>query len=184
AEAGTACPICMTHAVVPSLRLSPEIAEQWLPRLLVADNDPRSLPATQKRAVTFGTGMTEKQGGSDVRRNTTRAVRQADGSYRITGHKFFFSAPMWDAHLILAQTEQGLSCFLLPRVLPDGSLNEVRIQRLKDKLGDWANASSEVEFQEATAYLVGEEGRGVPTIIEIVSLTRLDCMLGSAGLMR
>src|SRR5690606_6512292 len=134
--------------------------------------------------VTFGMGMTEKQGGSDVRRNTTRAVRQADGSYRITGHKFFFSAPMCDAHLILAQTEQGLSCFLLPRVLPDGSLNEVRIQRLKDKLGDWANASSEVEFQEATAYLVGEEGRGVPTIIEMVSLTRLDCMLGSAGLMR
>ena len=184
AEAGTACPICMTHAVVPSLRLSPEIAEQWLPRLLVADYDPRCLPATQKRAVTFGMGMTEKQGGSDVRRNTTRAVRQADGSYRITGHKFFFSAPMCDAHLILAQAEQGLSCFLLPRVLPDGSLNEVRIQRLKDKLGDWANASSEVEFQEATAYLVGEEGRGVPTIIEMVSLTRLDCMLGSAGLMR
>ncbi|MHB9797406.1 isovaleryl-CoA dehydrogenase [Pseudomonas sp. MT3] len=184
ADAGTCCPLTMTHACIPSLMHSPEIAKEWIPRILATEYDPRTLPANQKTALTIGMGMTEKQGGSDVRRNTTRAIAQADGSYRIVGHKFFFSAPLCDAHLILAQAEGGLSCFLLPRVLPDGSLNDVRIQRLKDKLGDWSNASSEVEFQGATAHLIGVEGRGVPAIIEMVSLTRLDCMIGSTALMR
>lgn len=184
AEAGTACPLTMTHAAVPALRTTPTIAHEWVPRITSTVYDPRTLPASQKTAVTIGMGMTEKQGGSDVRANTTVAHRQSDGSYEIVGHKFFFSAPMCDAHLVLAKTDAGLGCFLLPRVLPNGDLNAVRIQRLKDKLGDWSNASSEVEFTGATAYLVGPEGRGVPTIIEMVSLTRLDCMLGSAALMR
>lgn len=183
-DAGTGCPLTMTHAAIPTLRHSPELASQWIPRLTATAYDPRTLPAQQKTACTMGMGMTEKQGGSDVRSNTSRAVRQADGSYEIVGHKFFFSAPMCDAHLVLAQAEAGLSCFLMPRVLPDGSLNAVRIQRLKDKLGDWSNASSEVEFQGAAAHLVGAEGRGVPTIIEMVKLTRLDCMLGSSAQMR
>jgi putative acyl-CoA dehydrogenase len=126
-------------------------------------------------------GMTEKQGGSDVRSNRTRATRLADGSYELVGHKWFFSAPMSDAHLVLAQAEGGLSCFLLPRSLPTAGNNAVRIQRLKDKLGDWSNASAEVEFEGAHALLVGEEGRGIPTIIEMVALTRLDCLTGSAG---
>lgn len=184
ADAGTGCPLTMTHACVPALQHSPEIAEQWIPRILASEYDPKTLPADKKTAVTIGMGMTEKQGGSDVRRNTTHAIQQADGSYMVTGHKFFFSAPLCDAHLILAQTKGGLSCLLLPRVLPDGSMNEVRIQRLKDKLGDCSNASSEVEFQGAKAFLIGSEGRGVPVIIEMVSLTRLDCMIGSTGLMR
>jgi putative acyl-CoA dehydrogenase len=184
ADAGTGCPLTMTHAVIPALMHSPEIVKEWMPKIISTEYDPRTLPLSQKTAVTIGMGMTEKQGGSDVRRNTTRAVAQADGSYQIIGHKFFFSAPLCDAHLVLAQAEGGLSCFLLPRVLPDGRLNEVRIQRLKDKLGDWSNASSEVEFQGATAYLVGAEGRGVPVIIDMVSLTRLDCMIGSTALMR
>ncbi|WP_121222988.1 acyl-CoA dehydrogenase family protein, partial [Pseudomonas aeruginosa] len=184
ADAGTGCPLTMTHAVVPALLHSPEISKEWVSRITSGRYDPRTVPATQKGGVTIGMGMTEKQGGSDVRRNTTRAIAQADGSYRIIGHKFFFSAPFCDAHLILAQAEGGLSCFLLPRVLEDGSLNEVRIQRLKDKLGDWSNASSEVEFQGAVAYLVGAEGRGVPVIIDMVSLTRLDCMIGSTGMMK
>ena len=183
-DAGTGCPLTMTHAAIPTLRHTPELAAQWIPRLTATAYDPRTLPAARKTACTMGMGMTEKQGGSDVRANTTRAVQQADGSYEIVGHKFFFSAPMCDAHLVLAQAEGGLSCFLLPRVLPDGSLNAVRIQRLKDKLGDWSNASSEVEFQGATAHLVGAEGRGVPTIIEMVKLTRLDCMIGSSAQMR
>lgn len=184
ADAGTGCPLTMTHAVIPAIQSSPEIAKTWLPLITAADYDPRPLPFDQKRACTVGMGMTEKQGGSDVRSNTTRAYPQADDSYKLVGHKFFFSAPMCDAHLVLAQLDGGLSCFLMPRVLADGSLNEVRIQRLKDKLGDWSNASSEVEFQGATAYLVGAEGRGVPTIIEMVALTRLDCVVGSAALMR
>jgi putative acyl-CoA dehydrogenase len=184
ADAGTACPLTMTHAVVPALRMSPAMADEWVPRVTATAYDPRTLPAHQKTAATIGMGMTEKQGGSDVRANTTVAHPQADGSYEIVGHKFFFSAPMCDAHLVLAQTQAGLGCFLLPRVLPNGELNAVRIQRLKDKLGDWSNASSEVEFTGATAWLVGAEGRGVPTIIEMVALTRLDCMVGSAALMR
>lgn len=184
ADAGTCCPLTMTYASIPALRNSPELAAQWVPRLLSSDYDPRTLPAERKRGCTIGMGMTEKQGGSDVRSNTTQALLQPDGSYRLIGHKFFFSAPMCDAHLVLAQTGQGIGCFLLPRVLPDGSLNAVRIQRLKDKLGDWSNASSEVEFLGATAWLVGQEGRGVATILEMVALTRLDCMIGSASMMR
>ncbi|MBV8249809.1 MAG: isovaleryl-CoA dehydrogenase [Comamonas sp.] len=184
AEAGTGCPLTMTHAAIPVLRHSPALSQEWLPRILGSVYDPRSLPQAQKTACTVGMGMTEKQGGTDVRANTTRALRQSDGSYEIVGHKFFFSAPMCDAHLVLAQAEGGLSCFLLPRVLPDGSLNAVRIQRLKDKLGDWSNASSEVEFLGATAHLVGGEGRGVATILEMVALTRLDCAVGSAAGMR
>ena len=184
AEAGTGCPLTMTHAAVPVLQRSPELAKTWLPKILGSEYDPRSLPIESKTACTIGMGMTEKQGGTDVRANTTRAIAQTDGSYEIVGHKFFFSAPMCDAHLVLAQTESGLSCFLLPRILPGGSLNAVRIQRLKDKLGDWSNASSEVEFQGASAQLIGGEGRGVATILEMVALTRLDCAVGSAASMR
>ncbi|MCX7555358.1 isovaleryl-CoA dehydrogenase [Xanthomonadaceae bacterium JHOS43] len=183
-EAGTGCPLTMTHAAIPPLRHSPAIAQEWIPRLLSTGYDPRTLPAARKTACTIGMGMTEKQGGSDVRSNATRALPQADGSVELVGHKFFFSAPMCDAHLVLAQATEGLGCFLVPRVLPDGSLNAVRIQRLKDKLGDWSNASSEVEFQGATAYPVGAPGRGIATILEMVALTRLDCITGSAAGMR
>lgn len=184
AEAGTACPLTMTHAAVAALRHAPDLATEWLPRITARQYDPRSLPAHLKSACTIGMGMTEKQGGSDVRSNSTRADRQTDGSYRLVGHKWFYSAPMCDAHLVLAQADAGLSCFLLPRLLPDGSLNAVRIQRLKDKLGDWSNASSEVEFTGAQAWRVGDEGRGVATILGMVALTRLDCMIGSAATMR
>ncbi|MDB2330665.1 isovaleryl-CoA dehydrogenase [Alteromonas sp.] len=184
ADAGTTCPLTMTHASVAALKNAKALPDYWLSKIVSGQYDQRSLPADKKKGLTIGMGMTEKQGGSDVRRNTTRATKQPDGSYRIVGHKFFYSAPLCDAHLVLAQTDTGLSCFLLPRLLPDGTLNHVRIQRLKDKLGDWSNASSEVEFQGATAYLVGEEGRGVPVIIDMVSLTRLDCMIGSTALMR
>jgi putative acyl-CoA dehydrogenase len=183
-DAGTTCPLTMTHAAVPAMRYSKHIPKYWLDKLINGTYDPREMPAFEKNGITVGMGMTEKQGGSDVRRNTTKAVKHPDGSYAITGHKFFYSAPMCDAHLVLAQAEGGLSCFLLPRILESGELNHVRIQRLKDKLGDWSNASSEVEFQEATAYLLGEEGRGVSVIIDMVSLTRLDCMIGSSALMR
>lgn len=184
AEAGTGCPLTMTHAAVPVLRRNPVLTQIWLPKVLGTEYDARSVPVQSKSACTIGMGMTEKQGGTDVRANTTRAIAQADGCYEIVGHKFFFSAPMCDAHLVLAQTETGLSCFLLPRILADGSLNAVRIQRLKDKLGDWSNASSEVEFQGASAWLIGDEGRGVATILEMVALTRLDCAVGSAAGMR
>lgn len=184
ADAGTGCPMSMTYAAIPALRHAPDLAAQWVPKLIAPHYDPRPLPMDQKTGCTIGMGMTEKQGGSDVRANTTRAERQPDGSYRIVGHKWFFSAPMCDAHLVLAQAEGGLSCFLIPRILPDGSRNAVEVQRLKDKLGDWSNASSEVEFLGAVGHLVGDEGRGVRTIIEMVALTRLDCMIGSAGIMR
>lgn len=190
ADQGTSCPLTMTYACVPSLHHQPELAKEWLPRLLSTRYDGRSLPAAQKTGVTFGMGMTEKQGGSDVRTNATRAVpveagRSGPGAaYALVGHKWFFSAPMSDAFLVLAQTEGGLSCFLLPRWLPDGTKNAIRVQRLKDKLGDWSNASSEVEFQGAVAWMVGQEGRGVATILEMVALTRQDCMIGSASLMR
>ncbi|MCZ8529118.1 acyl-CoA dehydrogenase family protein [Alteromonas sp. PRIM-21] len=184
AESGTSCPLTMTHAAIPAMRYGKNLPTYYLEKTINGEYDPRALPACQKHGLTIGMGMTEKQGGSDVRRNTTSAYKQSDGSYNIVGHKFFFSAPMCDAHLILAQAEGGLSCFLLPRVLENGELNNVRIQRLKDKLGDWSNASSEVEFQDATAYLIGDEGRGVPVIIDMVSLTRLDCMIGSSALMR
>ncbi|WP_412725621.1 isovaleryl-CoA dehydrogenase [Alteromonas sp. D210916BOD_24] len=184
AESGTSCPLTMTHAAVPAMRYGQKLPAYWLKKLINGVYDPRALPAKSKNGLTIGMGMTEKQGGSDVRRNTTVATLQSDGSYRLVGHKFFFSAPMCDAHLVLAQAKGGLSCFLVPRILDNGALNNVRIQRLKDKLGDWSNASSEVEFQEAEAYLLGEEGRGVPVIIDMVSLTRLDCMIGSSALMR
>jgi putative acyl-CoA dehydrogenase len=178
----------MTYAVIPALKHNAAIAAEWLPKLYGREYDPRFIPAAQKTAVTMGMGMTEKQGGSDVRANTTRAEpdgRDAWGErYRLIGHKWFFSAPMCDAFLVLAQTKGGLSCLFLPRVLPDGSMNALRIQRLKDKLGNKANASSEVEFDNATAWAVGEEGRGVPQILEMGTMTRLDCALGTSGLMR
>ena len=184
AESGTCCPLTMTYAVVAALNHSPELAALWLPRVTSFEYDSRSVPAAQKRGCTMGMGMTEKQGGSDVRANTTRAYVQADGSYEVVGHKWFFSAPMSDAWLVLAYAEGGITCFLMPRWQPDGTRNPIRIQRLKDKLGDWSNASSEVEFHGAWAQRVGDEGRGVATILEMVSLTRLDCLTGSAGLMR
>jgi putative acyl-CoA dehydrogenase len=184
AESGTCCPLTMTHAVAPALAHDAALAAEWLPRVTSLDYDARSLPAAAKRGCTMGMGMTEKQGGSDVRANTTRAFAQADGSYEIVGHKWFFSAPMSDAWLVLAQADAGLTCFLMPRWNADGTRNAIRIQRLKDKLGDWSNASSEVEFQGARAARVGAEGRGIATILEMVALTRLDCMTGSAGLMR
>jgi len=188
AEAGTSCPMTMTYACVPALRLQPDLAEHWLPKILSRQYDPRNLPVEQKAGATIGMAMTEKQGGTDVRANTTRAYPVGVGgpgqAYELVGHKWFCSAPMCDAFLTLAQTDKGLSCFLLPRHRPDGSRNEFYIQRLKDKLGNWANASSEVEFRGALAWMVGAEGRGVPTIIEMVSLTRFDCMIGSSSLMR
>ncbi|QRK06665.1 isovaleryl-CoA dehydrogenase [Archangium violaceum] len=188
ADQGTSCPLTMTYASVPALRRQPEIAREWMPRISSATYDSRFIPAAQKRGATLGMGMTEKQGGSDVRTNTTRAHqlggRGPGQPYALVGHKWFFSAPMSDAFLVLAQAEGGLSCFLLPRFTPDGDRNAIRIQRLKDKLGDWSNASSEVEFQGATAWMVGEEGRGVATILEMVALTRQDCMIGSSGQMR
>jgi putative acyl-CoA dehydrogenase len=183
-EAGNGCPLTMTYASVPALRHAPELAGEWLPRITSLEYDPRALPAAQKKGCTIGMGMTEKQGGSDVRANTTKALQRPDGSYEIVGHKWFFSAPMCDAHLVVAYVDAGLTCFLLPRIRPDGTRNAVRIQRLKDKLGDWSNASSEVEFHGAWAQRVGPEGRGVPTILEMVALTRLDCMIGSSALMR
>ena len=183
-EAGFGCPMSMSYAAIPALRHSPALAAKWLPKLLSENYDPRSLPMEEKLGCTIGMGMTEKQGGSDLRRNTTRATLQEDGSYEIIGHKWFYSAPMCDAHLVLAKCENGLSCFLVPRFRPDGTRNAIQVQRLKDKLGDWANASSEVEFQGAFGELVGVEGRGIPTIIEMVALTRLDCMIGSSAQMR
>ena len=187
-EAGHGCPISMTYSAVPALRVVPEIAAEWEPRLTSTTYDPRPIPASEKAGALCGMAMTEKQGGSDVRANTTRAValraRGPGAEYELTGHKWFCSAPMCDAFLVLAQAEQGLSCFLLPRFLPDGTRNRFHIQRLKDKLGNRSNASSEVEFDRAWARMVGEEGRGVPTIIEMVNHTRLDCVIGSAAAVR
>ncbi|MBW8700136.1 putative acyl-CoA dehydrogenase AidB [Streptomyces sp. MBT84] len=185
AEAGNGCPLSMTHAAVPALRTDPALAAEWEPRLTSTVYDRALRPAAEKAGVIFGMGMTEKQGGSDVRANTTTARPLAeDGTYELTGHKWFCSAPMSDAFLVLAQAPGGLTCFLLPRVLDDGSRNVFRIQRLKDKLGNRSNASSEVEFDGTWARRVGDEGRGVRTIIEMVAATRLDCVLGSAALMR
>jgi putative acyl-CoA dehydrogenase len=187
-EEGTSCPLTMTFAVIPSLRLQPELATQWEPLALSSVYDFRSMPASNKAGVLFGMGMTERQGGSDVRANTTLAEPVAGGGrgkeYLLTGHKWFCSAPMCDAFLILAQAPAGLSCFLLPRWRPDGTRNAFHLLRLKDKLGNRSNASSEVEFRRASARLVGEEGRGIPTIMEMVRHTRLDCVLGSAASMR
>ncbi|WP_373185019.1 acyl-CoA dehydrogenase family protein [Halopseudomonas sp.] len=187
-ESGTCCPMTMTYACIPSLRMQPDLAEVWLPKILSRQYDPRNLPIERKTGATIGMAMTEKQGGTDLRTNTTRAHPVGAGgpgqAYELVGHKWFCSAPMCDAFLTLAQTEKGLSCFLLPRHRPDGSRNQFYIQRLKNKLGNWANASSEVEYRGALAWMVGEEGRGIPTIIEMVSLTRFDCMIGSSSLMR
>src|SRR6266508_2066371 len=188
AEAGVGCPISMTYSVVPALRKQPELAEEWEPRILSDVYDPRQIAASEKEGSLFGMGMTEKQGGSDVRANTTIG-RPINGGgpgaeYEITGHKWFFSAPQCDAFLVLAQAEGGVSCFLMPRRLPDGELNRFRLQRLKDKLGNRSNASSEIEFDGAWTRLVGEEGAGVRTIIEMVNHTRLDCATGSATGMR
>src|ERR1700756_2689565 len=183
-EPGHVCPISMTYAVVPALRCNPELAAVYEPLLTSREYDPELKPATTKPGITAGMSMTEKQGGSDVRAGTTEATPNGDGTYSLTGHKWFTSAPMCDLFLILAQAPGGMSCFMLPRILPDGTRNRMLLQRLKDKLGNHANASSEVEYDGATAWLVGEEGRGVPTIIEMVNLTRLDCALGSATSMR
>ncbi|MGD9965613.1 MAG: acyl-CoA dehydrogenase family protein [Hyphomonadaceae bacterium] len=184
ADYGVCCPMSMTYAVVPALRVEPGVAGEWIPRVTAETYDQRFIPAREKRAATMGMAMTEKQGGSDIRANTTRATRQADGSYELVGHKWFCSAPMSDAFLTLAYTGDGVTCFLVPRWRPDGERNAIEVQRLKDKLGDRSNASSEIEYRGAWADRVGEEGRGVRTIIEMVALTRLDCIIGSATQMR
>ncbi|MGC9476564.1 acyl-CoA dehydrogenase family protein [Streptomyces sp. WG4] len=184
-EAGNGCPLSMTHAAVPALRADPELAAEWEPRLTSRVYDRELRPARLKAGALFGMGMTEKQGGSDVRANTTSARPLAeDGTYELTGHKWFCSAPMSDGFLVLAQAPGGLTCFLVPRVLADGTRNVFLIQRLKDKLGNRSNASAEVEFAGTWARRVGEEGRGVRTVMGMVAATRLDCVLGSAGLMR
>ncbi|MEU8653433.1 acyl-CoA dehydrogenase family protein [Streptomyces sp. NPDC048737] len=184
-EAGNGCPLSMTHAAVPALRTDPELAAEWVPRLTSTIYERELRPARHKAGALFGMGMTEKQGGSDVRANTTSARPLAEaGTYVLTGHKWFCSAPMSDGFLVLAQAAEGLTCFLVPRVLEDGTRNPFLIQRLKDKLGNRSNASAEVEFDGTWARRVGEEGRGVRTIIDMVAATRLDCVLGSAGLMR
>ncbi|HEX6260301.1 MAG TPA: acyl-CoA dehydrogenase family protein [Woeseiaceae bacterium] len=185
ADAGVCCPFSMTYASVPVLRREPELAAAWEPGVTAARYDPGSRPAAEKAGVTIGMAMTEKQGGSDVRANTTRARALAGrGEYELVGHKWFCSAPMSDAFFTLAQTGAGLTCFLVPRWRPDGSRNALRIMRLKDKLGDRSNASAEIEYHGAWARLVGDEGQGVRTIIEMVQGTRLDCVVGSAALMR
>jgi putative acyl-CoA dehydrogenase len=187
-ETGHLCPITMTNAAVAAMMGTPSIVNEWLPRILSRKYDSSMKPPVQKAGLTIGMGMTEKQGGTDVRANTSFAEPAGEGLYRITGHKWFMSAPMCDAFLVLAQmshgNETGLGCFLLPRLLPDGRGNGFRFQRLKDKLGNRSNASSEVEFHGALGQLVGEPGRGVSTIIEMVTLTRLDCAVSSAAMMR
>ncbi|MCC6981164.1 MAG: acyl-CoA dehydrogenase family protein [Candidatus Melainabacteria bacterium] len=191
-EAGHCCPISMTYSAIPALRKQPELAKVWEPLITSTKYDSRFIPFMQKTGVTIGMGMTEKQGGSDVRANTTMAVPVGAGGagsgaakeYLLTGHKWFCSAPMSDAFLILAQTEKGPSCFLVPRFKPNGEKNAIFIQRLKDKMGNKSNASSEIELENALGFLVGDEGRGVPTIIEMVNHTRLDCIISSAALMR
>jgi putative acyl-CoA dehydrogenase len=195
AEPSVLCPISMTYAALPALRGNPAIFEAWAPGLMARSYDPAFKPFQQKQGLTMGMGMTEKQGGSDVRANTTQAIPDGEDAwglrFKLLGHKWFFSAPMCDAFLVLAQSPAGLSCFFVPRILPDladpqapGTVNAIRIQRLKDKLGNKANASSEVEFQYASGWLVGAEGRGVPQILEMGTMTRLDCALGTTGLMR
>jgi len=184
-EPGHGCPISMTYASVPALRVDDALAKEWTPLLASTTYDPGLRPVSEKRGALAGMGMTEKQGGSDVRANLTRAVAdESDGSYRLFGHKWFTSAPMNDMFLVLAQAEDGLSCFVVPRVLPDGTRNRLDVVRLKDKLGNRSNASSELEFDGTVAFRLGDEGRGVRTIIEMVAATRLDCVLGSTSLMR
>ncbi|MGF6752696.1 isovaleryl-CoA dehydrogenase [Paraburkholderia sp. GAS42] len=190
-ESGSLCPLTMTFASIPVLQREPALFDTLRDKLYTREHDPRDLPLTQKKSMMVGMGMTEKQGGSDVRSNQTRAFATEDGggrgaAYRLVGHKWFFSAPQCDAHLVLARTDdhEGLSCFFVPRFAPDGSKNGVQIQRLKDKLGNRSNVSSEVEFFDAHGIMIGDEGRGVPTIIEMANYTRLDCVIGSAALMR
>jgi putative acyl-CoA dehydrogenase len=187
-EPGVCCPMTMTYASVAALRHQPDVAAQWLPRILSCSYDPSSQPVAAKTGVTIGMAMTEKQGGSDVRANTTRAMPAGPGgcgeTYLLTGHKWFCSAPMSDAFLTLAQTGKGLGCFLAPRWTPDGERNAIEIMRLKDKMGDRANASAEIEYRGAFAVMVGEEGRGVATIIDMVQHTRLDCAIAPASYMR
>lgn len=183
-EYGHTCPISMTYSVVATLRHAPDLAALWEPGLRSLEYDPRPVGPDAKAGLTAGMALTEKQGGSDVRANTTDAVPDGDGGYRLTGHKWFVSAPMSDVFLVLGRAPEGLSCFLVPRRLPDGSQNSIRIMRLKDKLGDRANASSEVEFDETWGVAVGEEGRGVRTIVEMINHTRLDCSLGATAQMR
>jgi putative acyl-CoA dehydrogenase len=187
-EAAHGCPITMTFAAIPALRHQPDLFAQWAPKITAAHYDPRNVPHTEKQGLTIGMAMTEKQGGSDVRQNSTRAFPIAKGGpgqpYELVGHKWFVSAPMCDAFLVLAQTDSGLSCFLLPRWRPDGSKNPLQIQQLKNKMGNVANASSETELRGAFAWMIGDEGRGVRTIIEMVATTRYDCMIGSASGMR
>jgi putative acyl-CoA dehydrogenase len=187
-ENGTQCPLTMTYASVPVLmrhaRDLPAGADAWLPRVLADAYDTRPLPVADKHSALIGMGMTERQGGSDVRANVTRAEPGGDGAWRITGHKWFFSAPQCDAHLVLAQTGAGLGCFLMPRVNPDGRRNSIRVNRLKDKLGNRSNASAEVEFERALAWPLGATDRGIATILEMVGYTRLDCVIGSAGIIR
>jgi putative acyl-CoA dehydrogenase len=187
-EAGVQCPITMTYGVVPALKRQADLAAEWLPRLFSRTYDPRFRPAAEKTGALMGMGMTEKQGGSDLRSNSTRAAPVGQTGpgrvYRLTGHKWFMSAPMCDAFLVLAQAPNGISCFFLPRWTQDGAPNALKLQRLKDKLGNRSNASSEVEFEGALAFLVGDEGRGIPIIIEMATYTRLDCAVAGAGLMR
>ncbi|HET9029084.1 MAG TPA: acyl-CoA dehydrogenase family protein, partial [Candidatus Aquilonibacter sp.] len=183
-EGGHGCPISMTYAAIPALKHNEALAQTWFPKLAARSYDPRLLPIEQKTGAICGMGMTEKQGGSDVRANQTRATRVAGDEYVLQGHKWFCSAPMSDAFLVLAQADAGLSCFFVPRVLLGGSRNPFAIQRLKDKLGNRSNASAEVEFHGTFGWLIGEEGRGVQTIVEMVNQTRLDCIIGSAALLR
>ena len=183
-DAGHGCPISMTYAAVPALRHSPDLAARYEPLLTTREYDFGLRPPQTKRGLLAGMSMTEKQGGSDVRANTTTARPEPDGSYRLVGHKWFTSAPMCDLFLTLAQAPGGLTCFLVPRVLPDGTRNPMRLMRLKDKLGNRSNASAEVEYEHAVAWRVGDEGRGVRTIIDMVNLTRLDCVIGAAAGMR
>ena len=183
-ETGHICPITMTHASVAALAASPHLLKDWLPRIRSRRYDPRFRPFWEKTGVTLGMGMTEKQGGTDVRANITGAELRNGDEYSLTGHKWFFSAPMCDAFLVLAQAPGGLTCFLVPRFRPDGTVNGLHLQRLKDKLGNRSNASSEVEFVDAFAWRIGDEGRGIRTIIEMVQLTRLDCAIASAGIVR
>jgi len=187
-EAGHGCPVTMTFASVPTLRLTPAVADRWLDKVLARGYDPRNVPHTEKSAVTIGMGMTEKQGGSDVRANTTTArplgAAGPGEAYELVGHKWFTSAPMCDAFLVLGQAPGGLSCFLVPRWREDGSKNPIQVQRLKNKMGNVANASSEIELRGALGWMVGPEGRGVPSIIEMVAMTRFDCMIGSTAAQR
>jgi len=184
AEPGVCCPMTMTSAAPAALKFQSDVAARWIPRIAASRYDPSSQPMQGKSGVTVGMAMTEKQGGSDVRANTTRAVKRDDGGYALTGHKWFCSAPMSDGFLTLAYTDKGLTCFLVPRWTPDGERNAIHLMRLKDKLGDRANASAEIEYHGAYAEIVGEEGRGVRTIIEMVHLTRFDCILAPAAYMR